>query len=608
MANDFLMREQAEEALRKSELRFRTLVGAVSAITWSCPSSGLHVEPQPEWMEFTGQTAEEVLGDGWTRAVHPEDRATAASAWIEAVAQGEPHASQQRVRRHDGEWRWMSVRAVPIRNEEGEIVEWFGMCIDITEHKRAMEALHESEERFRLFMDNSPAIAWMKDEGGRHVYVNGTLGRRFGVQRSERLGKTDSELWPPQVAAEFQKNDRAALAADRPLEVIEEAPNPDGSKSFWLNTKFRFHDAAGKRYVGGIGLDITEHKRMEAALRASERRFRAIFNHQFEFSGLVDVDGRIIELSELIFRGTGVAIEEAIGKPFLHGPWWRDLPETRARWQAQFEEALAEPSPSRGEIEYRTSDGETGYVLSAVTALRDEQGELEYFLVEGLDITDRKRAENALRGSEERLRLALEASRAVNWSWDAASNVSTWDDRFHAHYELPLEASRNFETWIERVHPEDRPRILSRLEQMRATPGDDKWDQEFRSLSAEGRVRWHQNLGQAQRDVRGAIAGFVGIDLDITERKRAENALRESEERLRRVSDNADVGLVRCGRDWIYRSANPAYAKIVGKSLDQIIGRPLAEVMGAKAAETIRPYIERVLRGEHGLIRSPGAI
>jgi len=81
MAKDYPVPEQVEAALRKSELRFRTLVGAVSAITWSCPSSGLHVEPQPEWMAFTGQTAEETLGDGWTRAVHPQDRDQAAAAW-----------------------------------------------------------------------------------------------------------------------------------------------------------------------------------------------------------------------------------------------------------------------------------------------------------------------------------------------------------------------------------------------------------------------------------------------------------------------------------------------------------------------------------------------
>ena len=92
---------------------------------------------------------------------------------------------------------------------------------------------------------------------------------------------------------------------------------------------------------------------------------------------------------------------------------------------------------------------------------------------------------------------------------------------------------------------------------------------------------------------------WLAFSRDISERKRAEEARRESEERLRRVSDNADVGLTRCTRDWYYLSANPAYAEIVGKSHDRIVGRSIVEVMGAEAAETIRPYVERVLRGEH---------
>ena len=344
MTNDTSLSEQVEGSLSKSELRFRTLVAAVNAITWSCPPSGLHVKPQLEWMTFTGQTAEEMLGDGWTKAVHPEDVTAAASIWQAAVASGEPLTNEARIRRYDGEWRWMITRAAPIRDVDGEIIEWFGMSID-----------------------------------------------------------------------------------------------------------------------------ITEHKQIEAALRASERRFRAIFNLQFQYSVLLTPEGRIVELSDLIARGTGVKAEEAIGELFLEGPWWRDLPEMRARWRRQFEEARTQPGASRDEADYHTKDGKLRHALNTVTALHDELGEVEFFLAEGVD---------------------------------------------------------------------------------------------------------------------------------ITERKQAEASLRESEERLRRVSDNADVGLIRCSRDWFFLSANPAYSKIVGKPLNEIVGRPIPEVIGAEAAETIRPYVEKALRGE----------
>ena len=135
MAYSSTERKRAETALRQSELRHRSLIAATSTVTWSSPPSGLHVSPQLLWMAFTGQAADEVLGSGWADAIHPDDREAIASEWERCVPTGQTFEGTVRVRRHDGEWRWMSVRAVPVRDEEGAIQEWFGMHIDITERK-----------------------------------------------------------------------------------------------------------------------------------------------------------------------------------------------------------------------------------------------------------------------------------------------------------------------------------------------------------------------------------------------------------------------------------------------------------------------------------------
>ncbi len=139
-------------SLRESELRYRTLLDATSAVTWSCPSTGLHVQPQASWMDYTGQSADEMLGDGWTRAIHPDDAERAASRWAAAVAEGQAFTNEHRIRRHDGQWRWMTVTAAPVRASTGEVVEWFGMCLDITERKRAEEALRNSDRRKNEFL------------------------------------------------------------------------------------------------------------------------------------------------------------------------------------------------------------------------------------------------------------------------------------------------------------------------------------------------------------------------------------------------------------------------------------------------------------------------
>ncbi len=269
MGNDGGIPEQVAVALSKSELRFSTLVGAVSAITWSCPSSGLHVEPQPEWMAFTGQSAEEMLGDGWTKAVHPEDRETALLRWREAVVGAAPYEAEVRIRRHDGEWRWMSVRAVPIRDANGEVAEWFGMNIDITEQKNAAEALRKSEERFRLFADNSPTIAWMKDEDGRFVYFSRTYERSFGVEAADWLGKTDADLWPPGAAEEFRRNDQLVLSADHPIEIVEETLQTGRVPLFLARHQISF---LRRRRQAICGRDRTGHHRTAGGWRRRSGR------------------------------------------------------------------------------------------------------------------------------------------------------------------------------------------------------------------------------------------------------------------------------------------------------------------------------------------------
>ncbi len=142
-----------------------------------------------------------------------------------------------------------------------------GLRAEVEERKRAEAALRESEERFRLFMDNSSTIAWIKDEEGWYVYLSRACEQRFGVRLADWRGKTDAELWPPDIAAEFRKNDLAVLAANQPMQVTEETFNPDGSRCSWLSIKFPFRDAAGRRYVAGIGLDITARRQAEEELR-----------------------------------------------------------------------------------------------------------------------------------------------------------------------------------------------------------------------------------------------------------------------------------------------------------------------------------------------------
>lgn len=151
LARDITQRLDAEQHLRESEQRFRSLVEATSQVVWTCPPCGNQAKPQAAWQQFTGQTEEDVLGWGWLNALHAGDREAARECWERAVATSTTFDVECRVRRHDGEWRWMQVRAAPVFDPEGNIREWVGANSDITRRKQAEEALWRSNQDLQRF-------------------------------------------------------------------------------------------------------------------------------------------------------------------------------------------------------------------------------------------------------------------------------------------------------------------------------------------------------------------------------------------------------------------------------------------------------------------------
>jgi two-component system sensor kinase FixL len=134
---------------------------------------------------------------------------------------------------------------------------------EIAERRRTEDALKESEERFRMFMNNSPAVAFVKDDCGRYVYVNPAFQKRFV---HSVIGKTSGDLFPAAIAARLQEIDREVIAAAKSLEFVDALPFPDGTISHWLNFRFPLKDAAGQTFVGGVSVDITERRELERQL------------------------------------------------------------------------------------------------------------------------------------------------------------------------------------------------------------------------------------------------------------------------------------------------------------------------------------------------------
>jgi len=189
------------------------------------------------------------------------------------------------------------------------------------------------------------------------------------------------------------------------------------------------------------------------------------------------------------------------------------------------------------EKRYCRNDGTVVWVNLTVSPMWNSGERPTFHIAVVQDITDRKRTEAALRESETQLRMSLDASSAGIWSWDPLRNMAMWDARYHEQYGFHPMLAPSYDRWIARVHAEDRRRLERRIQELLQPHGGDVWHEEFRASHPLKGERWMESRGRVERDHQGQAVRFAGINLDITDRKGAEEALRTSEERFRLMAE-----------------------------------------------------------------------
>jgi PAS domain S-box-containing protein len=261
--------QQRDAELRESEFRWKFAIeGSGDGLwDWNVPQSAVFFSPR--WKEMLGFAPDEIGSglDEWSKRVHPDDLVQV-MADVQAHLDGTTplYINEHRVSCKDGSYKWILDRGLVVeRDAAGKPLRVIGTHSDVTERKRAEEALRESELRFSLFMENLPACAYIKDEQGRHIFVNAALATQTMTTVGSLLGKANGDLWPKDIAAKLDSADAAVITSRSSL-TIEEDVLMNNEVRTYLTTKFPIERSNGGTFLAGISLDITERKQAEAEL------------------------------------------------------------------------------------------------------------------------------------------------------------------------------------------------------------------------------------------------------------------------------------------------------------------------------------------------------
>jgi PAS domain S-box-containing protein len=271
VVRDITDQKNANEAIRESEERYRELFENANDIIYTHDLQGNFTSLNRTGERITGYSREEAVEMNVADVIAPEFLNLAREMIAHKAAEKVSTVYEIEIVTKQGHRVRLEISTRLIYSD-GRPIGVQGIARDLTERKHSEEALRESQAFFNSFMDNSPAVAFMKDESGRYVYVNKPFERVFGQTLSFLKGRTSFDWLPPATAAETHEHDLKVLNSGRPEEIVESVPARDGVTHYWLVFKFPTTDAAGRRYISGVGVDITGRRRAEDALAQQAER------------------------------------------------------------------------------------------------------------------------------------------------------------------------------------------------------------------------------------------------------------------------------------------------------------------------------------------------
>jgi PAS domain S-box-containing protein len=518
---------RATVVLRETERRLATLTRNLPGMAYRCLNDrDWTMNAVSDGCEpLTGYAPEDLVENrlvSYNDLIHPDDRQPVWDQVQEAVREKRPFELEYRIRTRSGEEKWVWEQGVGVFSGAGGLEALEGYIADVTDRRRAEEARRESEERYRDLAETTDDLVQSVSPDGSIVFVNRAWRETLGYSEEEALGLSIFDVIHPESRDHCMEIFRRVLAGEKARDIEATFVAKDGRAVLVEGSaSCRFADGEPVATYG-IFHDVTERRRTEAALRESEETFRSAFEHAAIGRAMATPDGRFIRVNRAFRRMLGYAEGELLSKS------WRDVTHP-GDMERSLENArrLLEGKAASFDTEERLlcKDGREAWVHLNVVMIRDGEGKPLHFVGDVVDVTERRRAAEALRGSEQKYRALVENTKDVAYSTDAEGRLTFLGPQAARYGIDPDEAvSRSL---LEFVAPEDRERIAGEFQRTMTT--GEEFPTEFRIVGADGREHWFEDEGRVLRNASGEAIGVSGALRDVTERKQLEDQFRQAQ-------------------------------------------------------------------------------
>ncbi len=589
-AKDITEEKRAEWELRESEKKYRTILESVTEGYYEIDLAGNLTFFNDSLCQTLGYTRDKMLGMNNRKYMDEENARKVYQIFNEVYRTGKPYTrADWEIIRKDGTKLSVSSSVSLIRDSQGQPIGFRGLSRDVTEQKKAAEELRRSEQKYRTILENVVEGYYEVDLAGNFTFVNDSICNNLGYSRDELIGMNNRDYMDKQTAKKVLEKFGEVYTTGQPARGFEfEVVRKDDTKLFLSSSVSLMTDSQGEPTgFRGIVRDITDEKKAEEALRQSEEEYRNLFESATDAVFTTDMQGRFTSGNRKAEEIGGYNREELIGKSFTSLISKKEIP----RMENIFQKVI-KGKTATFEVDIKGKSGDLVPLEVSTTSIVREGGKSVGMLAMARDITERRQAQEKLQKSEEQYRSLFESATDGIFTMDSQTRFTSGNRK--AEEMCGYSRDELIGEYATLILPEEEiPRMANALKKVLNGETD---TYETRIITKNGELLPIE-VTSSPIEIDGKIIGTMGMARDITERKKAEEELRRSEEKYRQLTEEINDAIYTIDQDGNVTYISPVIEWLTGYSPSEIMGRSFAEFLHEEDLPHAIEGFERTLSG-----------